>query len=164
MTTGEVLQNWEPDPLTLPPPNFPDFGSLTGGSHTSWVPFGPACHWPKVRKVRGRQSQRIPFHKTDVFKKGTVHKCRHCSIIDCRFSLNKRSELSKQYLQQGHCQLQIIKVGPWIFTMNVESRHSKSTTKSEVPEWFLRHQSPLMQSTNHYELALWRIGCTMADA
>jgi hypothetical protein len=104
------------------------------------------------------------FYKTNVFKKGTVHKRRHCSIIDCRFSLNKRSELSKQYLQQGHCQLQIIKVGPWIFTMNVESRHSKSTTKSEVPEWFLRHQSPLMQSTNHYELALWRIGCTMADA
>ena len=61
-----------------------------------------------------------------------MHKCRCRPIQDLKFSPRRKSELSKQYLQQGNCQAQPIKVRPYIFTLKVMTRHPRSTAKNEI--------------------------------
>jgi hypothetical protein len=64
-----------------------------------------------------RQQQKSKFSKSDAFKKETVHKRHRRPIIDHRFSPWRKPVLSKQCLQQDHCQTQPIKAIPWIFTL-----------------------------------------------
>jgi hypothetical protein len=66
-----------------------------------------------------RQHQKSNIFKSDASKKETVHKRCRRPIIDLRFSLEEKFALTKQCLQQGHCQAQPIKVRPWIFTLQV---------------------------------------------
>jgi hypothetical protein len=46
-----------------------------------------------------------------------MHKRRHHPIIDLWFSYWRKAPLTKQCLQEGHCQAQPIKARPWIFTI-----------------------------------------------
>ena len=49
----------------------------------------------------------------------------------CRFSTKRKSELSKQYFQQGnfgHCQIQPMKAKHRVFTLDIRTWYSKSTT------------------------------------
>jgi hypothetical protein len=53
-----------------------------------------------------RQHQMSSFSKSGASKKEAVHKRYHCLIVDLRFSPWRKSSLTKQCLQQGHCQAQ----------------------------------------------------------
>jgi hypothetical protein len=64
-----------------------------------------------------RKHQKFAFSNSDASKKETVHKRCHRPIIDHRFSPWRKTPLTKQCLQQGHCQAQPIKARPWIFTL-----------------------------------------------
>src|SRR3954469_1366064 len=53
----------------------------------------------------------------NAFKKETVPKRRRCPTKGHRFSPWRKSLLTKQCLQQDHCQAQPTKARPWIFTL-----------------------------------------------
>jgi hypothetical protein len=64
-----------------------------------------------------RQHQKSTFSKSDASKKETMHKHRRRPIMDLRISPRRKSSLSKQCIQQGHCHTQPIKATPSIFTL-----------------------------------------------
>jgi hypothetical protein len=64
-----------------------------------------------------RQHQKSSFSESNTSKKGTVHKRCRRPIIDLRFSPWRKSLLSKECLQQDHCQAQPIKARFWIFIL-----------------------------------------------
>jgi hypothetical protein len=77
-----------------------------------------------------RQHQKFSFSKSDASKKETVHKHHRRLIIDHRFSPWIKSPLTKQCLQQGHCQTQPIKARPWIFTLQDRTLNSSHVVTS----------------------------------
>jgi hypothetical protein len=97
------------------------------------------------------------FSQSDAYKKETVHKHHHHPILNLRFSPWRRFALSKQCLQQGHCQAQPIKARPWVFIMKAKTLYSACaaapTCRCRCYESRITKQSPHRHedSIRHYK-------------
>jgi hypothetical protein len=87
-----------------------------------------------------KQHPKFNFSKSDASKKGTEHKHHRRPIKDLRFSPLRKSLLSKQCLQQGHCQAQPIKARSWIFTLKDKTMNFSYAVAPTI--------MPLLQVTN----------------
>jgi hypothetical protein len=57
----------------------------------------------KIHSLKQQHHQKFSFFKNNASKKETEHEHHHRPIKDLRFSPWRKSLLSKQCLQQGHC-------------------------------------------------------------
>jgi hypothetical protein len=82
------------------------------------------------------------FSKRDASKKETVHKHRHCPIIDLMFHPGERPHSQKQCFQQGHCQAQPIKARRWIFTLKGKTLNFSCAVAPTFDAAAPSHESP----------------------
>jgi hypothetical protein len=76
-----------------------------------------------------------------------VHKHPRRPIIDHRFSPWRNSLLTKQCLQQGHCQAQPIKARPWIFNLQGRTLNSSCVV---APHGIPLHQVTIAKPIPHH--------------
>jgi hypothetical protein len=69
-------------------------------------------------------------------------KHHHRPIVDLRFSPWRKFSLSKQCLQQGHCQAQPIKAEPWIFTLKGKTLNISYAIAPTLDAHAPSHESP----------------------
>ena len=124
------------------------------------------CHMTSGLQQRGSNTTigntklRKRLSSSNAFRKGTVHKRRRCryehsQIIgfhhrESPLNLHTMPSTRKRQEVCRHCQVQPINARPRVFTPEIETRYSKSTTRNEVTKYCLPHlPRTLLQNTKH---------------